>query len=73
VQMEELAQRIRRLACDLCSDKQLGEKRRFGTSISAVYPDGMVALKKTGRNPSEEHGVDGTPNFIWSPHLIGMG
>ena len=38
-----------------------------------VHPDGMGALKKTGRNPSEEHGVDGTPNFIWSPHLIGMG
>ena len=33
----------------------------------------MGALKKTGFNPSEEHGADGTPNFIWSPHLIGMG
>ena len=95
VQMEELAQRIRRLARDLRSDKPLGEKRRFGTSISAVavtgnysnpskcdkfgftcikvHPDGMGALKKTGRNPLEEHGADGTPNFIWSPHLIGMG
>ena len=38
-----------------------------------VHPDGMGALKKTGRNPSEGHGADGTPNFIWSPHLIGMG
>jgi len=40
VQMEELAQRIRRLACDLCSDKPLGEKRRFGTGISAVAATG---------------------------------
>ena len=95
VQMEELAQRIRRLACDLCSDKPLGEKsvlervflrlQQLGiiqiqvnmisldSTCIKVHPDGMGALKKTGRNPSEEHGVDGTPNFIWSPHLIGMG
>ena len=38
-----------------------------------VHPDGMGALKKTGRNPSEGHGADGTPNFIWLPHLTGMG
>ena len=38
-----------------------------------VHPDGMGALKKTELNPSEEHEVDGTPSFIWSPHLIGMG
>ena len=38
-----------------------------------VHPDGMGALKKTALNLSEEHEVDGTPNFIWSPHLIGMG
>ena len=38
-----------------------------------VHPDGMGALKKTGLNPSEEHEADGTPNFIWLPHLIGMG
>lgn len=38
-----------------------------------VHPDGMGALKKGGLNLSEEHGVDGTPNFIWSPHLIEMG
>lgn len=38
-----------------------------------VHPDGMGALKKTEFNPSEEHVVGGTPNFIWSPHLIGMG
>ena len=38
-----------------------------------VHSDGMDALKKTELNPSEEHEVDGTPSFIWSPHLIGMG
>ena len=38
-----------------------------------VHPDGMGALKKTDPSPSEEHGADGTPNFIWSPHLIEMG
>ena len=38
-----------------------------------VHPDGMGALKKKDLNPSEEHGVDGIPNFIWSPHLIEMG
>ena len=43
------------------------------SSCIKVHPDGMGALKKTGLNPSEEHGADGTPNFIWSPHLIGMG
>ena len=37
------------------------------------HPDGMGALKKTALSPSEEHGADGTPNFIWSPHLIEMG
>ncbi len=38
-----------------------------------VHPDGMGALKKVGCSPSEGHEVDGTPSFIWSPHLIGMG
>ena len=38
-----------------------------------VHPDGMGALKKTVFKPSEEHEVDGTPNFIWSPHLIETG
>ncbi len=38
-----------------------------------VHPDGMGALKKTVLNPSGEHGADGTPSFIWSPHLIEMG
>lgn len=38
-----------------------------------VHPDGMGALKKEGSSPSAEPGADGIPNFIWSPHLIGMG
>ena len=38
-----------------------------------VHPDGMGALKKAGLSPSGKHGADGTPNFIWSPHLIEMG
>ena len=45
--MEELAQRIRRLARDLCSDKPLGEKKRFGTGISAVAATGNYS------NPSK--------------------
>lgn len=38
-----------------------------------VHPDGMGALKKVGHSPLGEHEEDGIPNFIWSPHLIGMG
>ena len=42
------------------------------TSIK-VHPDGMGALKKVEPRPSEGHGADGIPSFIWSPHLTGMG
>ncbi len=38
-----------------------------------VHPDGMGALKKTEPSLSAEREADGIPNFIWSPHLIGMG
>ena len=38
-----------------------------------VHPDGMGVLKKVEPSPSGEHEADGIPNFIWSPHLIGMG
>ena len=38
-----------------------------------VHPDGMGALKKTVLSSLEEHAAAGTPNFIWSPHLIEMG
>ena len=40
VQMEEPAQRIRRLARDLCPDKPLGEKGSFGKSIFAFAATG---------------------------------
>ena len=36
VQMEELAQRVRELARDLCPNKPLGEERRVGTDISSA-------------------------------------
>ncbi len=38
-----------------------------------VHPDGMGALKKEELSQSAEREADGTPNFIWLPHLIGMG
>ena len=38
-----------------------------------VHLDGTGALKKAALNPSEKHGADGTPSFIWLPHLTGMG
>ena len=93
--MEEAAQRIRRLARDLCPGEPLGEKRCGASGISAfaatgTYPDsgkcsesGFHLYQSTSRrhgrfekkvlSPSEEHGADGTPNFIWSPHLIEIG
>ena len=93
--MEEAAQRIRRLARDLCPGEPLGKKgilqaaflrlQQLGiiqiqvnvvsldSTCIKVHPDGMGALKKTVPNPSERHGADGTPNFIWLPHLIEMG
>lgn len=40
LQMEKPAQRIRRLARDLCPDKPLGEKRSFGKSIFAFAATG---------------------------------
>ena len=36
MKMEELAKKIQRLACDLCSDKPLGAKGRSGKGIPAV-------------------------------------
>jgi len=37
-----------------------------------VHPDGMGALKKEGASLAAEPEAGGIPNFIWSPHLIGM-
>ena len=38
-----------------------------------VHPDGMGTLKKVGPSLLGGHAADGTPSFIWLPHLIGMG
>ena len=51
---------------------QVNEVSLDSTCIK-VHPDGMGALKKVGHIPSGEHEEDGIPNFIWPPHLIGMG
>ncbi len=32
----------------------------------------MGTLKKVDHSPLAECEEDGTPSFIWSPHLIGM-
>jgi transposase len=40
------------------------------TSVK-VHPDGTGALKKTDNKRLENHGVDGTPRFIWLPRMIG--
>ena len=40
------------------------------SSSIKVHPDGMGALKKEESNRLANHGADGTPKFIWSPHLI---
>lgn len=37
------------------------------STIIKVHPDGTGALKKTGRKPSANAGVDGAPRFIWLP------
>ena len=95
MQVEEAAQRIRGLACDLCPGESLGKKSvlqdafvrlqqqgiiqiqvnvvSLDSTCIKVHPDGMGALKKVVLSPSEGRGADGTPSFIWSPHLIGMG
>jgi len=39
------------------------------TSVK-VHPDTVGALKKTGHNPSEDHGEDSPQKFIWLPQMI---
>lgn len=39
------------------------------TSVK-VHPDGTGAEKKTGRSPSANQGVAGTPRFIWLPRMM---
>jgi transposase len=38
------------------------------TSIK-VHPDAHGALKKRDNKPSESHGEDGTPSFMWYPQM----
>ncbi len=39
------------------------------TSVK-VHPDGTGALKKRAPRPSESHGEDGPPRFIWLPQML---
>jgi transposase len=39
------------------------------TSVK-VHPDGIGALKKTGRRRSASRAADGTPRFIWLPRML---
>lgn len=39
------------------------------STSAKVHPDGTGALKKTARNPSANHEVDGQPRFIWLPQM----
>ena len=93
--MEGVAQRIRRLARDLCPGEPLGGKGRSSSGVSAFTAVGdhlnksecselgfhlhQGASRRNGRfektvlSPLEEHEAAGTPNFIWSPHLIETG
>ena len=95
MQMEEAAQRIRRLARDLCPGEPLGKKGCSTKGVSAFTAVGnhpnqsergksgfhlyqstsrrYGRIEKTVLSPSAELEADGTPNFIWSPHLIEMG
>ena len=55
-----------------CKRRSLPEEYR-NWHVIKVHPDGMDALKKADHSPLEECEADGTPSFIWSPHLVGMG
>ncbi|PTY02082.1 IS5 family transposase [Verrucomicrobia bacterium LW23] len=41
------------------------------STIIKVHPDGTVALKKGGPDPSANAGEDGASRFIWLPRMIG--
>lgn len=46
------------------------EVTSLDSTIIKVHPDGTGALKKAGRNPSENPEEDGQPKFIWLPRML---
>ena len=45
------------------------EAVKLDSTTVKVHPDGMGALKKTDRRPSENPAADGLPRFIWLPRM----
>lgn len=43
---------------------------KLDSTTVKVHPDGMGALKKTDRKPSENHAAAGPPRFIWLPRML---
>jgi transposase len=46
------------------------EAVQLDSTTVKVHPDGMGALKKTDRRPSENPAADGPPRFIWLPRML---
>jgi transposase len=46
------------------------EAVKLDSTTVKVHPDGMGALKKTDRRPSENPAADGLPRFIWLPRML---
>ena len=46
------------------------EAVKLDSTTVKVHPDGMGALKKTARKPSENPVADGPPRFIWLPQML---
>jgi len=46
------------------------EAVKLDSTTVKVHPDGMGALKKTDRRPSENLAAAGPPRFIWLPRML---
>jgi transposase len=46
------------------------EAVKLDSTTVKVHPDGMGALKKTDRRPSENPAAGGPPRFIWLPQML---
>jgi len=46
------------------------EAVKLDSTTVKVHPDGMGALKKTDRRPSENPVAAGPPRFIWLPRML---